>query len=156
MKSFLFSLRVLFLLASVFVFRSNSSERSEESQLKRNINIQTPCGPTGTMGGNCPPDRGVCAINTLTSNLTAAQAFCLCKTGYYGENCQFGPLCNDTIECNGTGICVVQKYPNGTFVEKCEILAGNGGGNSGSNINLNGFLATGTSLTGGQIKIYGI
>ena len=67
-----------------------------EAQLNRNIYIPTLCGANGTMGGKCPSDRGTCAINPSTSNLTAAEAFCFCKTGYYGENCQFGPFCNQT------------------------------------------------------------
>jgi hypothetical protein len=104
------------------------------------------------MGGKCPADRGTCTINPSTSNLTAAEAFCTCKTGYYGEFCQYGPLCNDTIECNGNGVCVVHKYANGTYVEKCQIPEGF----SPFDTSLNGFMATGTSLTGGQIKIWNL
>jgi len=89
------------------------------SSVPRNINIQTLCGVDGTRNGTCPSDRSICSINPLENNLWASKAYCVCNAGYFGPNCQFGPFCNDTIECSGNGKCAVHKNINGTFEEKC-------------------------------------
>jgi hypothetical protein len=97
--------------------------------ISRNINIQTLCGPDGTRNGTCPTNRGTCSINPLENNLWTSKAYCVCKASYYGENCQYGPLCNDSIECNGNGKCVVHENTNGTFEEKCVCNSGYFGAN---------------------------
>jgi len=91
----------------------------ESQQFARNIKIPTACGENGTRFETCPKDRGICSINPLDNNFWNSTAYCVCLPGYFGENCQFGPLCNETQECSGKGKCGVHKLDNGTFVEKC-------------------------------------
>ena len=91
----------------------------QSEQFDRNINIPTACGVDNTRNGTCPSDRGTCSINPLANNIWTTEAYCVCKPGYYGTNCQDGPLCNDTTECSGNGKCGVRQLTNSTFVEKC-------------------------------------
>ncbi len=111
----LLSCAVIFLLIS-FVYGNAIISKSDQ---ERNINILTACGPTGTRGDTCPRDRGTCSIDPLANNIWSTNASCVCKPGYYGENCQDGPLCNNTNDCSGRGECAIQKLANGTFVQKC-------------------------------------
>jgi len=90
-----------------------------QDHLARDIVIQTACGADRTRNGTCPSDRGTCFINPIASDIWETDAHCVCKQGYYGNNCQDGPLCNDTSECNGRGQCGVHQLTNGTHVERC-------------------------------------
>jgi hypothetical protein len=101
-----------------------SGSAIQNEQFERNINIPTLCGANGTRNDTCPNDRGICSINPLANNFWTSEAYCVCKPGYYGNNCQFGPLCNDTTECSGRGTCGVHKLTNNTFVEKCVCESG--------------------------------
>ncbi len=123
-------------MATIFLTKSFASNFDGEN-FERNINIQTACGLDGTRNGTCPIDRGTCSINPLANSLWASEAYCFCKTGYYGNNCQDGPLCNDTSKCSGNGKCGVYQLINGTFVDKCICEIGYFGENCSINPCLN-------------------
>ncbi len=104
------------------------------NSFERNINIQTACGNDGTRNNTCPTDRGICTINPLANNLWSSKGYCVCKVGYFGENCQFGPLCNSTSPCSGNGYCSVhQDTLTGDMVEKCVCESGYFGRNCSLN-----------------------
>ena len=114
----------LILLATIFLLEAYSSEIYEDANFLRNIRIPTLCGEDGTRNNTCPSDRGTCSINPLANNLWSSKAYCACKVGFYGENCQDGPLCNNTMKCGAQGNCGVHQLANGTFVEKCHCNSG--------------------------------
>ncbi len=109
----------LILLATIFLLEAYSSEIYEDANFIRNIRIPTNCGADGTRSNTCPTNRGKCGINPRASDFTTTEAFCFCNNGYFGENCQYGPLCIDTVECNGNGNCIVEKVNNSFYQEKC-------------------------------------
>jgi hypothetical protein len=115
-------------LSSIVVGKYIPSE-----QFERNIKILTACGEDGTRNGTCPSDRGTCSINPLANNIWQSTAYCVCNPGYYGNNCQDGPLCNDTSKCGSNGRCGVHQLVNGTFGEKCVCDSGFYGNNCSVN-----------------------
>jgi len=125
------------LLATFLILNTLTSGKAIGEDFARNIQIPTLCGEDGTRNGTCPSDRGTCSINPLANNIWTTEAFCVCKPGFYGNECQYGPLCNDTNECSGKGKCGVHQLTNGTFVEKCVCDSGYFGDDCSNNPCLN-------------------
>lgn len=84
----------------------------------RNINIQTLCGEDGTKGGTCPTAKGTCAINPLANNLWTTTAYCVCKPGFFGDNCSDNPCSN--FVCENQGTCSPVKTSDGSYSAYCQ------------------------------------
>ena len=106
-------------IATFFILITYANGSYNETQFERNINIPTKCGLNGTRDETCPLNRGVCTINPLANDVWKTEAFCACKPGFYGENCEYGPFCQDLLECSGNGLCIIHKYQNSSYGEKC-------------------------------------